>query len=79
MAWAILFQNVWHSNKEEAIEMGQAVLKLLAPEQDQDRWLKGASSVLYTYVVVSINLYTVELSITHLGKCSHVLIWLHTS
>ena len=27
------------------------MLKLLAPEQDQDRWLKGASSVLYTYVV----------------------------
>ena len=28
---------------------------------------------------MSINLYTVELSITHLGKCSHVLIWLYTS
>ena len=71
-------QNVWHSNKEEAIEKGRVVLKLLAPEQDQDRWLKGPLSVLYTYVVVSITLYTVGLTITHLGKCSYELIWLYS-
>ena len=53
VAWAVLFQRLWLDNKEEPLNKIRELLKILVPEQDQDRWYKGASSVLYTYALVS--------------------------
>jgi hypothetical protein len=53
VAWAVLFQRLRLDNLEEPMNKIRALLKILVPEQDQDRWYKGASSVLYTYALVS--------------------------
>jgi hypothetical protein len=46
----VFFQRLWHDNIEEPLS---ALLKILVPVQDQDRWYKSESSVLYTYALVS--------------------------
>jgi hypothetical protein len=53
VTWALLFQRLWHDNIEEPLNKIRALLKILVPEQDQDRWYKSESSVLYTYALVS--------------------------
>ena len=53
MAWAIIFKQLWLDCRNEPFQKLRKILKLLVPKQDQDRWYKGAASVLYTYAVVS--------------------------
>ncbi|XP_028415289.1 uncharacterized protein LOC114538335 [Dendronephthya gigantea] len=51
VAWVVLFRKLWLDHKDEPLKKIRALLKTLVPEQDQDRWFKGAASILYTYAL----------------------------
>ena len=48
-----VFQDVGTPYRDEIVDLLRDILKVMAPEQIQQRWHKGVASVLYTYAIVS--------------------------
>jgi hypothetical protein len=44
---------MWVRHRDEIVDLLRDILKVMAPEQIQQRWHKGVASVLYTYAIVS--------------------------
>ncbi len=44
---------LWLRQREAIVDLLREILVIMAPQQTQQRWQKGAASVLYTYALVS--------------------------
>ena len=54
LAWAILYKEAWEMNLSRFYDDVKDILSALLPEL-QPRWLKGMTTVMLTYAIVSIN------------------------